>query len=244
MGIPPNALRAKGKVGETERVVSSAIGLGLVLLGLRRGGGPGLIAATGGGALILRGATGYCPMYARIKPNPAEAQVAERLGWSSASVVSRSVTIQKPRDEVYRFWHDIENLPRFMHNIESVKSLGNGRSHWVAKAPLGQNAEWDSETIEDVPGERISWKSVEGSDFNQSGTVTFKDAPGKRGTEVTFMLAYEPPLGQLGRVFAQAFRMTPTQQARQDLLSFKQMVETGELATGAATNEQRHKQEA
>lgn len=237
-GLPPTALRRSCEIGDMQRIVSAAGGAMLLMLGLRRGGGAGLLAALTGGGLIARGAAGYCPVTARLSSNPVEKQVAEAFNWSDAAAVSRSVTIRKPVEEIYRTWKDIENFPRFMDNIESVTDLGNGRSRWVAKAPLGRRVEWESEITQDEPNQAISWKSIEGSDYHTSGTVTFRPAPGDRGTEVTFMLAYEPPAGQIGRAIASLFRSTPTQQARQDLLAFKQMIEAGEVATGAPNKEQ------
>lgn len=236
-GIPPTAIRATGQISSQARLLSVAAGSLLVLAGLRREETVGLVTALAGGALIARGATGYCPVTARLGSGPVEQQVAEAFQWKGAATVSRSVTIRKPIEEVYRAWKDIESYPRFMENIESVKDLGNRRSHWVAKAPLGRTVEWNSEITQDEPNAHISWKSIEGSDYNTSGTVTFKAAPGDRGTEVTLMLAYEPPAGQIGRAVASLFGMTPTQQARQDLISFKQMIEAGEIATPAMRRE-------
>jgi uncharacterized membrane protein len=230
-GIPPTAIRKDGTISDQARIVSAAAGAILVLVGLKRGEAGGLLTALLGGALVARGATGYCPVTSQLSSSPVEQRVAEAFNWSSAATVSRSVTIRKPVEEIYRIWKDIGSYPRFMENIESVKDLGNGRSHWVAKGPLGRKVEWQSEITQDEPNHSVSWRSIEGSDYNTSGTVTFKPAPGDRGTEVTLMLAYEPPAGQIGRAVAALFRSTPTQQARQDLISFKQMMETGEIAT-------------
>jgi uncharacterized membrane protein len=241
-GIPPTAILKDGHLSSQARVTSAAAGTILMLLGLKRGSPGGLLTALLGGGLVARGATGYCPVTAQLRSSPVERQVAEAFHWSRAATVSRSVTIRKPVEEIYRAWKEIESYPSFMQNIQSVTDLGNGRSRWVAKAPLGRSVEWVSEITQDEPNQSISWRSVEGSDFNTSGTVTFKPAPGDRGTEVTLMLAYEPPSGQIGRAVAALFRMTPTQQARQDLISFKQMVETGEIATPAMHRE--HQQEA
>jgi uncharacterized membrane protein len=238
-GVPPTALRNRGALSDQERVVSAGAGTILALLGVRLGRLPGLLTSLAGGALIARAATGFCPVSARLRSSPIEKQVAQSFNWRTAATVSRSVTIRKPVEEIYRAWRNLEGLPRFMQDIESVRDLGNGRSHWVAKAPFGRRVEWDSEITQDDPNQRISWKSVEGSDYNTSGTVTFKPAPGDRGTEVTLMLAYEPPAGQIGRAIASLFKQTPTQQARKDLISFKQMMETGEIATPAISKQQR-----
>jgi uncharacterized membrane protein len=238
-GIPPTAVRSSGQISSEARVLSAAAGAVLMLLGLKRGGGGGLLTAAAGGALIARGVSGYCPATARLGGNnPVEKQVAQAFQWKSAATVSRSVTIRKPVEEIYRAWKDVANYPRFMDNIDSVTDLGTGRLRWAAKGPLGHNIEWETETIQDEPNASLSWKSVNGSDYNTSGTVTFKPAPGDRGTEVTLMLAYEPPAGQVGRAVAALFGVSPTHQARQNLISFKQLMETGEIATPVLRQEQ------
>ena len=149
----------------------------------------------------------------------------------------RSVTVGRPVEEVYAFWRDFSNLPRFMRHLESVTETAGNRSHWVAKAPAGQQVEWDAELTEDVPNERISWRSVEGSDVKNAGTVTFRAAPGGRGTEVRVELEYDPPFGKLGSKVAMLWREEPGQQVQDDLRHFKQVLETGEIVVSDATKE-------
>jgi uncharacterized membrane protein len=142
--------------------------------------------------------------------------------------VIRSVTINRPRQEVYEFWRDLEHLPTFMIHLEAVTSSGNRRSHWVANAPTGR-VEWDAETIEDRPGEIIAWQSLDGSDVPNGGSVRFTDAPADRGTEVHVDLHYDPPAGRAGAIVATLFGEEPQQQLRDDLRRFKQVMETGEV---------------
>jgi uncharacterized membrane protein len=111
--------------------------------------------------------------------------------------VVETITIKRPRQEVYGFWHNFENLPRFMAHLESVQVLDERRSHWKAKAPAGSTAEWDAETIEDRPNELIAWRSLEGSEIPNSGSVRFRDAPGNWGTEVRVEIQYQPPGGKI-----------------------------------------------
>src|SRR5512133_3134578 len=110
----------------------------------------------------------------------------------------RSITVMRPVEEVYGFWRDFENLPRFMRHLDSVTVTGERRSHWKAKAPAGASVEWDAETTQDQPNELIAWRSVEGSDVYNAGTVRFREAPGGRGTEVRVDIEYDPPFGKLG----------------------------------------------
>lgn len=144
--------------------------------------------------------------------------------------VAASVTVNRKPDEVYAFWRNFENLPSFMGHLESVESIGWGRSHWRAKAPAGTTVQWEAEVIEDRPGELISWRSRAGADVTNSGSVQFAAAPGARGTEVRVELDYEPPAGRLGTRIAKLFGEEPEQQVRDDLRRLKQVMETGELA--------------
>ncbi len=145
--------------------------------------------------------------------------------------VIKTVTINKSAEELYNFWRNFENLPRFMWNLESVKVTGDRRSHWVAKGPAGMKVEWDAETTEDIPNQRIAWRSVEGSQIQHWGQVIFQQLPGDRGTIVKSEIRYLAPGGTLGKMFAKAFGSAPEQQIMQDLRHLKQLLETGEIPT-------------
>lgn len=154
-----------------------------------------------------------------------------RRGRKAARVhVEEVATVNKPLDEVYRAWKNFENFPQFMQHLDSVTLLGNGRSRWRATAPAGMTVEWEAELVEDRDGELIVWRSVEGSQIQNSGTVRFRPAPGARGTEVRVTLEYTPPAGRLGRGIAWLFGEEPEQQVRDDLRRFKQWLETGEVS--------------
>lgn len=150
--------------------------------------------------------------------------------------VTRSITIKRSLEDVYGFWRDFENLPRFMRHLESVDVVGDGRSRWKTKAPAG-SVEWEAELVEDRPNERIAWRSVEGSQIDTNGVVRFVPAPGGRGTEVHVELRYRPPLGKLGSSIAKIFREAPEQQIEDDLHALKQVLETGEVIVSDATYE-------
>lgn len=160
---------------------------------------------------------------------------AESAGEEHGIHVVRAITVNRPVEEIYSFWRAFENFPRFMRHLEEVRDLGNGRSHWKAKAPAGMSVEWDAEVVEDVANERISWRSVEGSEVSNEGTVSFLPAPGGRGTEVVVELRYDPPAGKVGQLFAKLFREEPGQQMHDDLRAFKQVLETGEVLVSDAT---------
>ena len=145
--------------------------------------------------------------------------------------VEKTVTINKPVEELYRFWHTLENLPRFTRHLKSVKVYDDGRSHWVTSAPMGNSVEWDARITEDRPNEVIAWTSVEGADIANSGSVHFQPAPGGRGTEVKVITTYDAPAGVVGDAIAKLFGENPKQQIGDDLARFKMLMEAGEIAT-------------
>ncbi len=143
--------------------------------------------------------------------------------------LTAAVTVNRPADEVYRHWRDLENLPEFMLHLESVRVTGGGRSRWTARSPLGGTVSWDAEVTEDVPGERIGWTSVGRTRVPNRGEVRFSPAPGGRGTEVRVALDYAIPGGRAGGVVARAVGEDPHQQVEDDLRRFKQVMEAGEV---------------
>ena len=143
--------------------------------------------------------------------------------------VRRSVTLNRSREDVYAFWRDFENLPRFMQHLEHVEVTGDRTSHWVAKGPAGKQVEWDAEIVQDTPNEAISWSAVKNAEVPNSGSVRFRTAPADRGTIVQVELQYDPPAGAAGAAFAKLFGEEPSQQIRDDLRRFKQVMETGEV---------------
>jgi len=141
-----------------------------------------------------------------------------------------AITLRRDRDELYARWRDVARFPDFMAHLEEVTASGPERSHWKARAPLGMNVEWDAEITEDVPGERISWRSLEGSKIDNAGTVRFVAAPGDQGTEIHLELRYALPAGAVGGLLAKVFGEDPAMQIKDDLRRFKQIAETGEIA--------------
>lgn len=149
--------------------------------------------------------------------------------------VHAAVTVNRNIEDVYRFWHDFENLPRFMYHLRSVRMTGDRRSRWIARAPAGKSVEWDAEIVDDRPNALISWRSVAGARVPNSGTVRFMRAAGGRGTEVRVQLGYRAPGGMLGAKVAKLFGEDPQQQVCDDLRRFKQVIETGEIVRSDAS---------
>ena len=162
-----------------------------------------------------------------------------RRSFGKYDVVGRTVTIRKPRAELFTFWRDFSNLAGFMENLDrvEVKDAAAGRAVWTIRAPAGRTVGVETEIVREVENELIAWRSVEGSDIDTEGRVTFADAPGERGTQVSLIIAYQPPGGELGRAIAKAFLREPEIQARHDLKRLKMLMETGEIATSAKRRE-------
>ncbi len=157
------------------------------------------------------------------------------------AIVARAVTINRPVAEVFAYFRDFANLPTFMENVERIDILSDTRSHWVVKAPAGKTVEWDAVVTEEAQDRLIAWTSEPGADVANSGWVEFRDA-GARGTVVTATIAYDPLGGIVGKLIAKVFQREPAIQARRDLRRFKQLMETGEIAT-AAMNRKQHEEE-
>lgn len=145
-----------------------------------------------------------------------------------------SVTIGRPRQQLYGEWRDFARFPSFMENVDAVEKLDEMRSRWTIKAPGGSTATLVTEIVDDVPGKQIGWKSTGESDISTTGEVLFKDAPGDRGTIVSLVQSYAPPAGTLGKLAAKLLQREPGEQARRDLRRFKQLMETGEVSNNAS----------
>lgn len=191
------------------RWAAIAGGVGLTFYGLTRRSKTGAALAGAGGLILLRGA-----------------QNKHRKQTATASFL-----IQCSPEEAYLFWHDFENLPRFMRNLVSVKMTGPEESEWIARGPRDIQIRWMARTTEDRPNERIGWESLPGSDLWTSGSVEFRPAPSNRGTIVRARLQYSLPATALSRSIVTAFGKHPEFLVREDLRRFKALIETGEVPT-------------
>ena len=221
-------------VGQVERLASEVGGGVLILAGLMHGGVKGLTIAALGGGLLYRGATGHCHLYDALGANTAagdEQGPFDSVPARRGVKVEESITIGRSPEEVYRYWRDYTNLPKFMENIASVSEIGHDRTHWVMTAPLGLTLEWDSEIYNDKPGELIAWRSLEGAQVDTAGSVHFIAAPGGRGTEVRVSQKMNPPGGKASVALAKLFGQDPANQTRGNLRRLKQILEAGEIAT-------------
>lgn len=220
-------------VGSTERLASVLGGSAVALYGLSRRSKSGLAIALLGGAFIYRGASGNCDVYRTLGISTADEEAGpnESVAYGRGIRVDKAITVNRPSAELYSFWRKLENLPRFMKHLESVTELDSKRSKWVAKGPLGKSVEWTAEIINEIPGQLLAWRSLEGSEVANAGSVQFKPSAGGRETIVRVEMRYDPPGGTLGAVFAKLFGEEPNLQVQEDLRRFKSLIEAGEIPT-------------
>jgi uncharacterized membrane protein len=220
-------------VGRTERLISGLAGAALAGYSLRRKRLRALLLPLGG-ALIKRAITGVCEVNRALGRNSARNEdtvsPVASLQRGEGRRIEQAVTINRPRDELFRFWRNFENLPRFMDNLESVTILDPTRSHWVAKGPMGTRVEWDAEINNEIGDELIAWRSLPGADVDQAGSVHFSPAP-EGGTEVRVIMRYSPPAGKLGDAVAHVLGDDPDRQIADDLRRFRQVMDAGEVGS-------------
>jgi uncharacterized membrane protein len=219
-------------VGRTERLISGAGAVALAVVSLRRRRLRGLLLPIAGG-LLSRAVTGYCPVNRALGRNSARddrVSPVASLGAGEGIRVEEAIAITRPREEIFHFWRNFENLPRFMDHLESVQVLDARRSHWAAKGPGGTRVEWDAEIHNEIPNELIAWRSLPGSEVDHAGSVHFSPIHND-GTDVRVILRYAPPAGTVGAAVARLFGEEPSQQVAEDLRRFKQVMESGETAT-------------
>jgi len=191
---------AATNVGNPERWLSVIAGSALAAYGLTRRSMIGAASAIAGGVLVWRGATGHCMLYEALGLSTAEDAQRDHVSvrYGQGFRVEKSVTVNATPAQLYAFWRNLENLPRFMSHLQSVTMIDATRSHWCTKGPASIDAKWDAEIINEVPNELIGWRSVDGSRVNNAGSVHFTPAPG--GTEVKVILRYDPPAGVVGAI--------------------------------------------
>ena len=226
-----------GAINTTERWISGIAGGALAFYAVKnlknrkRRSWAGYSSAVGASLMLFRSLTGKSPLYSWIGINTQNRNLPP-----SASVqhgnniqIEKTIVINKPAKELFRFWRNVENLPRFMNHLESVTAIDSNLSRWIAKGPAGSNVEWDAIIHNEIDNELIAWRTVGNSDVHHAGSVEFTPAV-EGGTEVKVKLDYEPPVGKLGALFAQVYGEEPGQQIDEDLNRFKQLIEGNNIA--------------
>jgi uncharacterized membrane protein len=215
-----------------ERWISIIAGSALLLRATTR---RSLSLALAGGILVYRGAAGHWPFTELFGLSASDDRRHRRTSvpHETGIKIERSVVINKTPEELYRFWRDLENLPRFMSQLDEVRRLDDKRSHWKLKTVAGATLEWDAEIINEVPNELLAWRSLPASDIDHAGSVHFEPAP-QGGTKVRVVMEYRPPAGKVGAEIARLIGQDPAQILEKDLYQLKQMLEAGEIPSVAA----------
>ena len=196
--------------------------------------GAGLAAAAGTAAFLLSRRTGSSGAPLDEISDAPDHVWRRGTSHSDADLLGKTVTVGKPREQIYAEWRDFTRFPRFMENVESVEKLDHKRSRWTIKAPAGTSVQLVTRITEDKPNEIIAWESEPDSEIITSGRAEFLDAGPGRGTMVRLIMRYDPPGGIVGKGLAKLFQREPHIQARRDLRRFKQLMENGEIATNAS----------
>jgi uncharacterized membrane protein len=219
-GRKPELLQSNWAPGP--RLMACLAGCGLAAFGAKRGGVAGKVASTAGLGLLARGLT-----------NAEFDRLFGRNGCATPVSVEKTIKITASPDEVFRFWSDYQNFPRFMSHVREVRDLGDGKSHWVVDGPAGTKTYWDAEITELIPNETICWKTMGNHGVAHSGSIQF--APNQQGGSlVRLKMQYMPPLGMIGNALARVFGADPKTEVEQDLARMKTMIETGHPARDAA----------
>lgn len=220
-------------VGNSERLASGLLGGALMLMATREKTWFTKPLALVGISLLGRGVSGKCAVYKQLGVTSAQGghHLALPGGLFNRTVkVQKTVTVKVTRAEVYAFWRKFENLPSFTQNLISVSETEPGLTHWVARGPNELRLEWDARIHEDTPNERISWTTTDESKVQHNGSVSFREAPAGRGTEIKVVLRYDIPAGVVGQALAKMLGDEPGQQLDADLRRLKMVLETGEVA--------------
>lgn len=219
--LAPSTGSSNINVGTSERVISALGGAALTLIGLRNiRSHNGISMLISGSYLLVRGLTGYCALNNALGRNTVQKH-------SSPVEIETTVSLNKPRSEVYSYWRKLENLPRFMKHLEKVEEVSDTKSEWTAKLPGGAGTvSWGAEIVEDHFNELISWRSLPGSTIDNAGQVSFKDGLNNE-TEIKVRITYRLPGGDIGSIAAKLFSPVARKIMIQDIRDFKSIMETG-----------------
>ena len=224
--MPTETKARRPDISSAERTASGMAAALLALMATRaRSRWLSAVYIAAASLLSLRAATGRSRLYRALDVSGAH------LSDGGGTDVTASVTVARPRQEVYEFWRDPANFATVMRRAEDVRAIGGGLSHWRVRGPANVPVEWDAEVLDEHPGELISWRSLDGSEIEQAGSVQFKDAPGGRGTEVLLRMRYRVPGGGAGQLGARLASPMTSAMVRQEMGRAKQMLEAGAVAT-------------
>jgi uncharacterized membrane protein len=215
-------------ITNANHIIAVGTGAALLAYGAMRRSPAGAWIAAASVPFLYRGIVGQWPEPFRRLTSNDDTRTA--LSGPRGVHVREAVRLELPIQQVYSFWRRLENLPRFMRYLDSVREDAADRSHWIAIGPGGVRVEWDAELINEIENKVIAWRSLPGSDVTTAGSVNFDAARGGRATQVTVNLQYAPPAGKAGALVATMLGREPSQTIREDLRRLKQILEAGEIA--------------
>jgi uncharacterized membrane protein len=215
-------------VADTERIVSVFAGAGLIAFGATRRPAVALATIAAGAGLIARGVTGHSALYEAAHVDTRDQDTRRVLGGDGGIHVTQTVLIVRQVQDVYAYWRDLRNLPRFMSHLQEVTPLNGLTSHWIARGPAGKRVEWDADIINEVENKVIGWRSLPGSEVVSAGSVNFRERRGW-GTELRVKLQYEPAAGRPAAWLAWLLGADPSRTIREDLRRLKASLEAGEV---------------
>jgi uncharacterized membrane protein len=223
---------ARLNVGRGERVASGVLGAMLLAAGARRPSTGSVASGLVGGALLYRAWSGHCHVYQALHVTSAhQAGTPTPQGNTDRSTVQRTITIARSPAELHDLWREPQTFERIMAFFAQAHNTGDGATRWTMRTPLNKVLTWETRIVEDVRGEHIRWETSGDSAFRSSGSIRFAPASGNRGTLATLELRFEPPGGALGNAAAKILRIVPATMAFKALQRFKNLAETGEIAT-------------
>jgi uncharacterized membrane protein len=206
-----------------ERLVGVGVGAALAGIGASRRDPLGTLVAAGGLILLARGLTNADP-----------ARLVGVGGGRAGIEFHKTITINAPVEEVFAFWTNVDNFPRFMAHVREVRDDGQGRSRWKVVGPAGTTVEWEAEITQLIPNRILAWKSVDGAAIRNIGVIHFEPAPND-GARLDIRLAYNPPAGALGHAVAALFGADPKRAMDEDLVRLKSLIEDGKTSTAGQT---------
>lgn len=215
-------------IGRAERIGSVALGAGLLLSGLRGGLLRQLAFGLAGAALVRRGLTGHCDAYQALGIDATEPW-RSRIGVPArqGARVEERIAIDCYPAEIYRYWRNLANVPRFMRHLQAIERIDDAHWRWMAHGILGAPVEWEAEIVGDKENELIAWRSVPGSQIDTAGAVHFERSPDGHGTVVRVEMTYNPVGGKLGAALASLLEEDAQAKIQQDLRNLKAQMERG-----------------
>jgi uncharacterized membrane protein len=207
----------------TTRLLAGTSGSLMMLAGTGRGGALGNFLNLMGLGLLVRA----------VSNKQMKRLVGVDAGRRAVDV-QKTINVNAPVEEVYAFWSDFENFPKFMSHIREVRSLGNGRSHWIVTGPGGVSVNWDAVVTRQEENKFLSWRSEPGATVANAGTVHFT-ANAEGGTQVQVQMSYNPPVGAIGHSVVALLGSDPKAEMDGDLMRFKTLMETGKTTVNGRT---------